>query len=103
MSEIAFRVVKEWDVVKVRVSDAGQKRITTLLSQNRCLGCEEKLADGQPPKCGQCATCYQAARRAIEAKRVSRSELIREGKMLAPRSGGRKPSNKFTRELSPGN
>lgn len=100
MSEIAFRVAKEWDVVKVRITDAGQKRADLLLSQGRCLGCEEKLQDGEQVKCGQCATCYQAARRAINSKSVSRSELIREGKMLAPRQGGRKPSNKFTQELS---
>lgn len=99
MSEIAYRVAKEWDVVKVRITEAGQKRADLLQSQNRCLGCEEKL-DGQQAKCGQCPTCYQASRRAIDARKVSRSELIREGKMLAPRTGGRKPSNKFTQELS---
>ena len=100
MSEIAFRVVREWDVVKVRISDDGQRRIDELVAQNRCVGCEEKFADGEQPKCGLHATCYQAARRAINAKRVSRTQLIREGKMLPPAQSGRKPSNKFTRELA---
>lgn len=100
MTEVAFRVAKEWDVVTIRISDSGQKRVAQLLSQNRCLGCEEKHDEGQEVKCGQCPTCYQASRRAITAKRVSRNELIREGKMLAPRTGGKRPINKFTQELS---
>lgn len=99
MSEISFRVVKEWDVAKVRITESGQKRVDLLLSQGRCLGCEEKLQQGEQVKCGQCATCYQAARRAWQRKAISRNELIRDGKMLPPAQGGRKPSNKFTREL----
>lgn len=99
MSEIAFRVAKEWDVVRVRISEHGLKRVTALLAEGKCVACEEPLL-GQTPKCGQCPTCYQAARRAIDARKISRSELIREGKMLAPSKGGRKPSNKFTRELA---
>jgi hypothetical protein len=100
MSEVAFRVAKEWDVVRVRVSDEGTRRVAKLLADGRCVACEEPIEAGEQVKCGQCATCYQAARRAIKAKKVSRSQLIRDGKMLAPRDGGRKPSNKFTRELS---
>jgi polyferredoxin len=99
MSEISFRVVKEWDVAKVRITDAGQKRADLMLSQGRCLACEEKLQPDEQVKCGQCATCYQAARRAMQKNVISRNELIREGKMLAPAQGGRKPSNKFTKEL----
>lgn len=102
MSEVAFRVAKEWDVVRVRVTDEGQKRIDLLLPEGRCLGCEEKLQPGEQHKCGLHPTCYQAARRAINAKRVTRNQLIRDGKMLPPASGGRKPSNKFTRELAGG-
>jgi len=100
MSEIAFRVVKEWDVVKVRITEEAKKRVDLLLSQKRCLGCGEKLTEGEQVKRGMHATCYQAARRAIRANRISESTLIREGKMLQPGVGGRKPSNDFTRELS---
>ncbi len=102
MSEIAFRVVKEWDVVKVRITDEGQKRIDLLLSQNRCLGCEEKIAEGEKTKCGLHPTCYHAARRAWIAGRVTRNQLLREGKMLPPAQGGARPINKFTRELGRG-
>lgn len=88
--------------MKVRITDDVQKRIDLLLSQNRCLGCEEKFIEGEKGKCGLHPACYQAARRAINARRFSRGGLIRDGKMLQPSQGGRKPSNKFTRELSGG-
>lgn len=101
MSEIAFRVVKEWDVVRVKITEAVQQRIDLLVSQNRCLGCEEKHQPGVPAKCGQCPTCYQASRRAVKSGRVSLGELIKAGKRLVA-IAGRRPINKFTKELASG-
>jgi hypothetical protein len=100
IGESVFRVVKEWDVVRVRVTEEGRKRIERLLAENRCLGCEEPFADGEKVCCGQCTTCYPASMKGIRNHKVSRNNLIREGKMLSPGPPGPKPKNNYTRELS---
>lgn len=102
MPDVMIRVATEFDVVNIRLSKDAVERVAKLTSEHRCLGCEEKLVDGERVTCGQCQTCYNAACHAIAKKRVKRADLIREGKMLAPQKGGRKPANDFTANLAKG-
>jgi hypothetical protein len=99
MTEICFEAM-EPIVVKVRVTDAAIKRQQQLLTEGRCIGCEEKIAAPDVRRRGLCNACYQAARTAVRDKRISETQLVREGKMLPPSKGGRPATNKFTRELS---
>lgn len=100
MSEVVFRVVREWDVVKVKISTDIERRIETLRAEGKCLGCEEPLPKGKRVSRGLCATCYHGARYAMTRRRTSEAQLLREGRLLQANPGGRKPANKFTRELS---
>lgn len=100
MPEVMYRVAREYDVVTVKVSAESEKRIERLRSEGRCLGCEEKLEAGERVSRGLCGTCYHGARYAIRKKRTTEGRLIKEGKMLTSNPGGRRPANKFTRELS---
>jgi hypothetical protein len=100
MSEITFRVVREWDVARVRLTEEADERVRSLRAACKCLGCEEPIRPGETVKCGLHDTCYQAARRAIRSGRFTQNQLIRDGKMLAPTEGGRRPTNKFSKELS---
>ncbi len=100
MSDVWVRVAKEFDVIKVKVSKEGEKRLAILQQEGKCLGCERELEQGERITCGMCATCYNAALKAFKKKKVTRTQLIREGKMLPATDGGRRPVNKFTQELS---
>jgi len=96
MSEAVFRVAREFDVVKVRLTKDGRERIERLQTADCCLGCERKFEDGERRTCGNCGTCYNAL---LEVPQSVRVQKANEGKTLAPGKGGRKPANKFTREL----
>lgn len=100
MCEVIFRAVKEYHFVKVRIGKIAQKRIEKLTAEGKCLACERKLIAGERVSCGDCMTCYNGAIYAIGQGKVTRNELIREGKMLEPKPRGRKPANKFTAELA---
>lgn len=97
MSSAEFRVAKEYDVVKVKLTKEGRERIERLQAAGCCLGCERKMEPDERCTCGNCATCYNAV---LKVPASVRQQLANEGKTLAPTSGGRKPSNKFTRELA---
>lgn len=97
MSEAVFRVAKEFDVVKVKLTKEGRERVDRLLPNRQCLGCEVKVDKGQRYTCGNCGTCYNAV---LEKSTAVRADLMRDGKTLPPTKGGRKPANKFTRELA---
>jgi hypothetical protein len=97
MSDAVFRVAKEFDVVKVRVTKDGRERIERLQTAGCCLGCERKLDPQERCTCGNCVTCYNAV---VSKPSSVRVQLMKEGKTLPPTKGGRKPANKFTRELS---
>lgn len=99
MGVFEFRVAKEFDVVKVRVSREGQERIARLQCEKKCLGCEEKFVEDERSRRGLCATCYGGVMNAVRKHGVSESELMREGKLLPPSKGGRKPRNAFTASL----
>lgn len=97
MAEAVFRVAKEFDVMKVKLTKEGRERVERLSKEGRCLGCERKLQEGEKVTCGNCSTCYNALLKVPVATRI---EKANEGKTLAPSPGGRKPANKFTQELA---
>lgn len=96
MADIEFRVATEFNVVKVRVSEEASKRIQVLQAACRCLGCERARIDDERFRRGLCDTCYGGVRNAIAKHRTTERDLMREGKLLAPLPGGRKPKNAFT-------
>ncbi len=99
MPEVVFRVAREWDVMTVKRPRDAEQRIVALRAENKCLGCERKTIDGERVSRGLCGTCYHGMLNAVRKKRVTEAALIREGKLLPPSPGGRKPANDFTREL----
>jgi len=102
MPDVTIRVATEFDVVAIRLSKDATARVERLTTESKCLGCEQPFVDGERVTCGQCSTCYNAAHHAISKRRVTRISLIREGKMLPPGKGGRKPANDFTASLGKG-
>ena len=59
-----------------------------------------KIAKGAVVRRGLCNACYRAFARYKKARKVTQSDLIREGKLLPISKGGRKPANSFTKELA---
>lgn len=106
MGNAVFRVAKEFDVVTIKSSKAADDRRDRLLEEGQCLGCERAFLRDKDGKvvervtCGLCSTCYNAVLRKEKKNKGIRKELAREGKMLSPTDGGRRPANKFTRELA---
>ncbi len=99
MTEISFES-RESVIVKVRVTDAALKRRQQLSDAGKCVGCEREIGENEICRRGLCNACYQAARRAINSKKMSEQQLVRDGKMMPPDVGGRPTDNKFTRELA---
>lgn len=99
MPDIFYRT-REIVLVKARVTDDVKQHQAEMVADGRCLGCEEVLRKGERVRRGLCPSCYQAARRTIKARRVSEGQLIREGKMLEAKEGGRPTENKFVKELA---
>lgn len=99
MSEVIYES-HEVVTVTVRMTKEGAERRDKLLAEGKCLGCERKLKEDDTVRLGLEDTCYQAALRAIKARKTTKSELIRNGKMLPRRKGGRPATNKFTQELA---
>ena len=98
MGMVVIRVAREFDVMKFTVTKIGKARTERCVRERRCCACEEKFNDTTVVEhcCGNCKTCYNAARRAIREGRWSIVTLVRSGEMLPPQSG-RKPANKFTK------
>lgn len=101
MTEIELEV--ETTQVSVKIPEAAFKRRESLLAAGKCLGCERGTVAGEVIKRGLCSTCYQAMQRATKRRTVSKTDLIKQGKLLTKKNGGRPPMNKFTQELSPQN
>ncbi len=95
-------VIEEMEVrvVKVNVPESIVKRRDEMRSQGLCLGCETKPEAGKMIRRGLCPACYQAMLRALRNRATTKTELIREGRMLDRGVGGRPTTNKFTRSLS---
>lgn len=99
MSEVVYEE-REVVNVTVRMTKEGEERRDLLLAEGKCLGCKKKLTDDDVVRLGLCDTCYQGTRRKIRARKITKSQLIREGKMLGKGQQGRPASNDFTRELA---
>lgn len=99
MTEVAFRVVKEFDVVKVKLTKEAASRIAKLLAENKCVACECEHRDGDKVVCGCCSSCYQAQANAMRTGKKTLRELIRDGERLIPKSGGRKPGSKYAARI----
>jgi protein-arginine kinase activator protein McsA len=100
MPEVMYRVAREYDVVTVRITDQVKQRIDQLRLEGRCLGCQRQFEAGEKTCRGQCKTCYPNTARKIRDGKVNENQLIREGKLLPAGTGGRKPTNDYTRELA---
>jgi hypothetical protein len=93
----------EETVVTVKLSSAGRQRLERLQAANACLGCERKLVtdgdDKDQVRRGLCTACYQAVNKALDKRRFTQTELIREGKLLPKKEPGRRPANSFTEQM----
>jgi hypothetical protein len=76
----------------------GRERVK-LADAGKCLGCEKALGDETPTR-GLCTGCYQAARRAIRAEKVSEGQLIKAGQLLQLGTKGRPLSNPLAKKLA---
>ncbi len=65
--EIAFRVVREWDLVRVKRTKDGDERVSRLRGGEviQCLACELPQATGERFVCGTCPRCDQTQRYAF--------------------------------------
>lgn len=99
MTEIFFQEAEPVAKV-VRVSDAVLAERNKLISEGKCIGCKCKHSDKTVVRRGLCDACYRAYLRYKGKRKVTQSDLIREGKLLPISKGGRKPSSSFTADLS---
>lgn len=99
MSDVVFRVQREWDVVKIRQSKAVQERVARLIAVNQCLACECDLAQSKKVVSGCCSSCAQSQYYAMRKKRVTLMELIKDGQRLPAQPPGRKPGSAYSAKL----
>lgn len=99
MNEVMFRVVKEFDVMKVNRTKAGQERVNRLTKENKCLACECSLLVDVKTVSGCCASCAQSQYYAIRRGKTTTVELIKHGERLPPQTPGRKPSSAYAARL----
>ncbi len=100
MQDEIVMVVKHMETKRIRVPKEARERRDQLVEDGRCIGCEEPLAEGTRVTRGLCATCYATAMNHIRKGRITEAELMRLGYLLPPKKGGRKPTNKFTKQLA---
>lgn len=101
MTEILFRVVKEWDVVSVKLTPEGERRIKKCEEECLCTACLLPIKPGQKSVRGQHQTpCYASTMRKIREKRVSDKQLMRDGKLKPAGKPGPRPINDYTQELA---
>lgn len=93
-----FMVVKSMKAKRIRIAPAALLRRDQLVVDQKCLGCEKRQS-GKTYRRGLCDACYGAVQRALAGGRVTEEELLKQGRILQPRRGGRPPTNDFTREL----
>lgn len=101
--EISTNVIVELrqvTTVAVKVTPTGAKRRDRLLAAKCCLGCERELKDEDNVRCGQCDACYQASRARINDGKVTLQQLISNGLMLPPTTGGRRISSSYSKKLA---
>lgn len=77
--ELMYCVVKEWNVVKVKLTKDGAERVARLQAANCCLACELPIEPGQQVVCGVHANCDNGQRYAIRKGKATLEELIKKG------------------------
>ncbi len=85
---------------RIRVPKEARERRERLVAEGRCIGCEEAVTEGVRVRRGLCSTCYATAMNHIRKGKITEAELMRQGYLLPPKKGGRKPTNKFTKQLA---
>lgn len=91
--------VTEEVTVTVALSPAGKQRKARLTACNCCLGCEKEHPPKSQVRRGLCTACYQAVKKAIDRRRFTQTELIREGKLLPKDTPGPRPKTEFAKEM----
>ena len=101
MNEIVvMRVVKEFDVIKIKLKKEVIARIERLQAQNKCIACECEFSAGERKTCGVHAdTCYQSQNYAIKKGIKTVRQLIEAGERLVPTPGGRPPASAYAARL----
>ena len=99
MIEVAFRVVREWDVVKVKLTNEGEERVNRLTAEGKCLACECELEPGQKVVCGCCVSCDQSQRYAIRVGKATLHGLIKIGERMPAGTPGGKPKTAYSTRL----
>lgn len=86
-------------VEKVRLTAEGQARRDKCEREGLCLGCLKPIVGRK--KVGLHPDCYSAVLRNENAGKITRKELLREGRILpATNKGGRPPTNPVSKELA---
>ncbi len=99
--ELMYCVVKEWNVVKVKLTREGAERVARLQAAKCCLACELPIVEGQQVVCGVHANCDNTQRYAIKKGKTTLDALIKNGERRpAGEAGyGRKPSTDYGAKL----
>lgn len=98
MLEVVFRVVKEFDVVKVKLTAEGEERLARLTAERKCLACECSVV-GQKVVCGCCVACDQSQRYAMRKGITTLRQLISSGERKVKATPGRKPGSAYAAKL----
>lgn len=97
---VVMRVVKEFDVVQIKLKKEVIARIERLQAENKCIACECEFLPGERKTCGVHGdTCYQSQNYAIKKGLVTVRQLIEAGERLVPTSGGRPPASSYAAKL----
>jgi hypothetical protein len=99
MTEVSFRVVKEFEVVRVKLTKEIQDRVQRLSAERKCLACQRDLVAGEKVTCGCCVQCYQIQSYAMRKGFVTLRSLIASGERKAAGVGGRKPASAYGMKL----
>jgi hypothetical protein len=105
VSTVELRVVREFELVKVRIDEAVLNAANEQVRQGICCGCGQALArdeKGEPVHYRGLhpSTCYQATMRAVRKNRALERHLMKTGQLLPKQAPGRKPSNEYTQKLA---
>jgi hypothetical protein len=85
----------EW----VEITRIVRMAIARLQVEGKCLACCQPLGDGKVVR-GCHEKCAKATYRAIAAGKTTDAKRVEEGKWLPAETGGRKPTNPVSIELS---
>jgi hypothetical protein len=92
--ELMYCVVKEWNVVKVKLTKEGAERVTRLQAAKCCLACELPIEPGQQVVCGVHVNCDNTQRYAIRKGKTTVDDLIKKGERRPPGEQGYGPKPK---------